>query len=550
MSKRHARGIWWVKRDFRLHDNAALCQALDECEHVAALFIIEPSLCVAEETSFFHYHAWQQAGEALHKRLKRAGADLQLWLGEVVDVFDIIQLHRGFDAIYSHEETGSDITFRRDRLMSHWATRNNVRWQELPQNGVIRGLRDRDKRIALVNERLKQSTILAAPEAISQWQTDTSEPTRHTHTQSATEQNGPTARALTEWPAFDQITQQRIDQRICLDQLQSITEADASRDLHSFLTRRGIAYSGGISSPNTAFESGSRLSAHLAWGTISLRQIFHMLHATERELAQDQSYSARRWRKSLRAFQSRLHWHDHFMQRLESAPWMQFKSINPAYRELSYEDDERTVIAWASGQTGIPLVDACIRCLAATGFVNFRMRAMLVSVACFGLAQSWQRVQHPLARLFRDYEPGIHLSQVQMQAGVVGINTLRVYNPHKQLLDHDPDARFIKQWVPELREFEPVQIARYADQPLGSYPSPPDNLHTNTKMMRDRVYAIRASDAGKQASQQVLKAHGSRLPGNDRHRSSATRQTAAKAQSPTNRNGFRSSPGQMDLDLE
>ena len=55
-------------------------------------------------------------------------------------------------------------------------------------------------------------------------------------------------------------------------------------------------------------------------------------------------------------------------------------------------------------------------------FMNFRMRAMVVSFACFGLHLSWRTIHAPLARLFLDYEPGIHLSQLQMQAGITGIN--------------------------------------------------------------------------------------------------------------------------------
>ncbi|MFK7890878.1 MAG: FAD-binding domain-containing protein, partial [Granulosicoccus sp.] len=282
-----------------------------------------------------------------------------------------------------------------------------------------------------------------------------------------------------------------------------------------------ISYSGGISSPNTAFDAGSRLSCHLAWGTISLRCVFHELTRRGKQLAGQQDPASIRWRKSLRAFQSRLHWRDHFMQRLESAPSMEFTSINPAYNQIQYQQDPHLLECWITGQTGLPIVDACMRCLAATGFMNFRMRAMLISVGCFGLAQSWQSLQYPLARLFLDYEPGIHFSQIQMQAGIVGINTLRVYSPLKQLNDQDPQARFVKQWIPELRRFDAIQIAQYEEQPLGDYQRPVADFKANTRLIRDQVYAIRKSDAGKVAAEQVLKEHGSRLSGNDRNKRKA-----------------------------
>jgi len=189
---------------------------------------------------------------------------------------------------------------------------------------------------------------------------------------------------------------------------------------------------------------------------------------------------------------------------------MEYEAINPAYRNINYEDSEPLLQAWKNGRTGLPMIDACIRCLAATGFLNFRMRAMLVTTGCFGLAQSWQVLQYPLARLFRDYEPGIHYSQVQMQAGLVGINTLRVYSPHKQLIEHDPKAQFVKHWVPELRSFSFEAIANYSDQSLGDYPRPVVDIAKTGKTIKDQIYDIKQSKAGQTEAAIMLEKHGSR----------------------------------------
>jgi deoxyribodipyrimidine photo-lyase len=290
--------------------------------------------------------------------------------------------------------------------------------------------------------------------------------------------------------------------------LQKINERNAWITLQTFLNDRGHGYSGGISSPNLAFTHGSRLSPHLAWGTISLRTVFSELQIRIQKLQENKERSG--WLRSLRAFQSRLFWRDHFIQRLEAFPSMEERPLNPAYEELEYEDSEDMLASWVQGNTGFPMVDACMRCLNQTGFLNFRMRAMVVSFACYGLHLSWKKIHPPLARLFLDYEPGIHLAQIQMQAGVIGFNTIRVYSPAKQFIDQDPDAKFVKQWIPELESRTVVEIANFEKSFFEYYHRPCIDFQSRTRKMKDQIFTIRRSSAGKRATLEVLEKHGSR----------------------------------------
>jgi deoxyribodipyrimidine photo-lyase len=484
--------VWWIKRDFRLHDNDALARALQSSHCVIPLFVFEPDLIALDDYSAMHVHAWHQALVDLRARLREIGSDVYIARADITTVLD--ELHRltEFGAVFSHEETGNDWTFQRDKAVALWCVDKQIDWQELPQTAVIRRLKNRDQRQIVFRQRLIESAVVAAPRSV---------PLPEAVLARCEDQNIPEHSDFYPASQFANIE---------FDQLQTVSETLARQDLHSFLTQRGYGYSGGISSPNTAFEAGSRLSVHLAWGTISLRTVHDATIRAQAGYREMGDETGKQWGKSLRAFSSRLHWHDHFIQRLESEPAMEFEAINPAYASLVYEDDPQKLDAWTYGKTGFPLIDACMRCLQATGFLNFRMRAMVVSFAVYGLHLSWRTIHPPLARIFRDYEPGIHLSQLQMQAGVVGINTIRVYSPVKQILDQDPECVFIKRWIPELAEFSAIEIAATDRPRLGEYPDPIVDFKVTSKAMKDQIFAIRKSDFGKQASADVLDKHGSR----------------------------------------
>ncbi|AJI60001.1 FAD binding domain of DNA photolyase family protein [Francisella tularensis subsp. holarctica LVS] len=153
----------------------------------------------------------------------------------------------------------------------------------------------------------------------------------------------------------------------------------------------------------------------------------------------------------MRSFLSRLRWHCHFMQKLEDQPSIEYENLHSAYDQLRTELlNQQCFEAWKTGNTGYPMIDACMRALIATRWLNFRMRAMLMSFASYHLWLDWRVTSLYLAGLFTDYEPGIHYSQVQMQSGTTGINSIRIYNPIKQSIDQYPNVEFIRRWLPEL----------------------------------------------------------------------------------------------------
>lgn len=475
--------IIWLKRDLRLQDNEAILNALNAGKRTLLLYVFEKSLLEDDHYSERHWDFIKQSIVDLNKDLIKFDTKILCVTTEVVTAFNQIFNYYKIDTVFSHQETGLLITYNRDKDFKRYCRNNSINWIENNNNGVLRGLLNRE-------------------DWFEKWDDYMYQPLFEYEIKS---ENFLSIEAIKKIENAFFVTNLETDQNSVF---QKGGTKMAWKYAETFFEKRHQNYMSHISKPALARESCSRLSPYIAWGNVSIRQIFHTALENKTETN----------KKDLGAFVSRLRWQAHFVQKFEMEHTMEEASVNKGYHKLKKSISETYQKAWKEGQTGFPLVDASMRCLVETGYLNFRMRAMLVSFFTHILWQPWQDATHHLSQQFLDFEPGIHFPQLQMQASETGTNTIRIYSPLKNSIEHDADAKFIKKWVPELAKLstgfihEPYLMTpldqQFANFELGvDYPKPIVDIKISRKKASDILFNMRKDPEVIMETKRILEKH-------------------------------------------
>ncbi|MBS3804420.1 MAG: deoxyribodipyrimidine photo-lyase [Oleiphilaceae bacterium] len=422
-----------LKRNLRLQDSAPFFHAMKSVRrhgNVLPLYIHEPEMIRQPDVSRQHQAFIRETLDDLVSEIETLGGQLLELVGDAISVLERIHASKPITRICTHRETTQNSQFERDNQVRQWCLAHGVELVEFEQNGIARG----------------RQQPLTFPEYFSQSVNLTLKDPTGTNLSERFEKPQMPSCSLQDIP-----NAQGVDKPL----RQTGGRREGVRALNHFFTLQNLnQYPFKLSSPNTGWDGCSRMSTYLAYGVVSDREVFRAVDRVVTEghqrLNSDQFQTLQ---DRARFYLDRLTWRRQYIQAFENDPSLETQCMLRQFNGVrEAEFDQALFDAWKSGRTGYPYIDAAMRCLHETGWINMRLRATVVSFATMNLWLPTVKVAQYLATEFLDYDPAIHHVIHQVVAGTSTFDGLMVYDPIKQGLDHDADGTFIRRYIPELAD--------------------------------------------------------------------------------------------------
>ena len=192
---------------------------------------------------------------------------------------------------------------------------------------------------------------------------------------------------------------------------------------------------------NNLSKNTTLLSAYIKFGCVSIREVYYAFRGNHELVRQ-------------------LYWRDFYSQIMYHFPHVLKHTLKPNYDKIKWPQNERWFQAWCKGLTGFPVVDAAMRQLVVTGWMHNRGRLIVSSFLVKTLLVNWKKGEKFFAQSLVDYDPANNNGNWEwiMGGGADSQPFFRIFSPWEQGKRFDPECKYIKEWVPELRELEPRVI--------------------------------------------------------------------------------------------
>jgi len=440
MKKRYGKSLFIFRRDLRLEDNTGLIEALKYSEYVLPCFIFDPALL--EKNEYRSDNALQFMIESLQdlkRQLEERSGKLYLFYGKPDKVVREL-IEKGIDAVYVNRDY-TPFSIRRDNAIKELCSGNGIDFHQYGDcllNEPEKLLKDDGKPYTLFTPYLRKAMNLEIrkPQINRYRNFDKVEV-------GLEEGNEIYKRILPEMNREIRVHGGRTEALRILNNLRRYKNYEKERDY-------------------PAKDKTTHLSAHNKFGTCSIREVY---------------YSIKDQLGSTHALITELYWRDFFTHIALHFPKIFGRSFREKYDRIEWCYNKKMFKVWCDGITGFPIVDAGMRELNITGFMQNRIRMITSSFLTKDLHIDWRWGERYFARKLVDYDPSVNNGNWQWSAstGSDAQPYFRIFNPWLQQRKYDPKCEYIKRWVTELRDLSPKEIHnldKRRPSKLKDYPEP------------------------------------------------------------------------------
>lgn len=404
MQKQDNITIFWFRRDLRLNDNHALYKALKSDHSVLPVFVFDTDILEKlddkndRRVAFIHEKIVE-----LKEQMHAQGSDLRVMHGKPVDVFKNLFGKFAVKELWFNHDYEPD-AIKRDDEITELARKKNIE---------VKSCKDQ---VIFENDEVVKDNgdpyIVFTPYS-KKWLDHLTEKNLESY---------PSVKALsnlyktnkTAMPSLKELGFKEVDHLVKEAEINEdiIADYDKTRDI-------------------PALEGTSRLSVHLRFGTISIRELVR---------------TARRLNKT---YLNELIWREFYMMILRHFPHVVDKAFKPAYNHIPWRNNEEEFKAWCKGKTGYPIVDAAMNQINKTGYMHNRTRMVVASFLTKHLLIDWRWGEAYFHDKLTDYELSSNNGGWQWSAGT-GCDAapyFRIFNPESQTKKYDPEGKYIEQWL-------------------------------------------------------------------------------------------------------
>jgi len=442
----YQKAVFIFRRDLRLEDNSALIAALRQAESVLTVFIADKRLL--KPARRFANHFLQQSLLGLQRQIEQRNGQLCMLAGDVLACMEELQVKENVDAVFVNRDY-TPYAKERDSRLQQWCEARNIGFHAYADQLLVepeQALKKDATPYTVFTPFFRNATqfSIAAPRACPR-------------------QGFGKPVQLCSLPVKDAI---------------QLTTSDESWIAPGQILANIVAFRAYEEERNfPALNKTTHLSSHLKFGTCSVREVYHCIkqvHGSSHPLIRG------------------LFWRDFFTHIAWHFPYVFGQPFRHLYKKIRWSESANHFDAWKQGRTGFPIVDAGMRELNTTGFMHNRVRMIVASFLIKDLHIDWRKGEHYFRDKLLDYDACVNNGNWQWVAstGCDAQPWFRIFNPWSQQKKFDPDAKYIKAWIPELRSLDVADIHSPERSALADYPAPITHHATalaKTKQMYGKV---------------------------------------------------------------